>query len=101
MSDETQKFFTSFLTVAEHAKHATRDRARTRLLNATHRHAHMLTLHHHGDTARLQCFVKRQCNLSRKALLHKETSRKSFSDTRELRKANHHTVGNIADVDLY
>lgn len=100
MSDETQKFFAGFLTVAEYTKHAARNRARAGLLNAAHRHTHMLTLHHHGHATRLQCFIERQCNLARKSLLYRKTPRKRFSNARQFRKADHHPVGDVADVDL-
>lgn len=100
MTDEAQKFFTRFLAVAEHTEHAARHGACALLLHAAHRHAHVLALHDDSNATGLERFVQSEGDLARKALLHRQPPRKRLGNAGQLRKADDHTVGDIADVDL-
>src|SRR5690606_32384116 len=86
--------------IAEHATHSTSSGLRARHLNTTHRHAHMLGLHDHCNTLRLQLVLKEVCNFICQVLLNPKPLGKILNCTPELTQPCNLLIGNVGNVSF-
>ena len=70
------------------------------LLDATHLHAHMLTLNDYGYAERVESLLDALFDLRGETLLHLETASESIDDTRELAEPSDVVAWDVADMSL-
>mmetsp|Transcript_24844 Transcript_24844/g.65528 ORF Transcript_24844/g.65528 Transcript_24844/m.65528 type:complete len:277 (+) Transcript_24844:203-1033(+) len=84
--------------VREDTPHRVGRRHRRSLLDASHRHAHVVALHDDRHPSGLHLAHQRGCNLLREPLLDLQPPRVEVRNPRELGEAEHDAAGEVTDV---
>lgn len=98
--NEIQKLLPSFGSRPHATEHTTSGSCGASLLNAAHDHTEMTRFDNDGDSLWLQHFRKRESDLFSQAFLYLEAAGKHFGDAGELRKADHPSIRDVANVHL-
>lgn len=99
-SDEREELLARLLLGPEATQHGGGNCGRAGLLDTAHRHAHVASLHHDGDTTRADGLHDGQGDLLCEAFLNLKAAREGFGDTSELAESEDELVGDVADRDL-
>lgn len=99
-TDEREELLARFLLGPEATQHGGGNSGSARLLDTAHRHAHVASLHHDGNTTRADSLHDGQGDLLRETFLDLKAAREGLSDTSELAESENELVGNVADRDL-
>lgn len=98
MKNQFHKLLSGLRALPKPSQHTTGRRNRRSLLNSSHNHTQVLTLHHNRNTLWSEDFAESECDLLSEAFLDLEAASKHFCDASKFGETEDFAVGDVPDV---